>query len=77
MLIKNTACTLFARRVVAGCDIDIPPRLAGLIPGHLIEVCDLINVQRSPLFCASIVKKDPGRAKQTSLATAVANFTKP
>ena len=37
-------------------------------PGH---------VQRSPLFCASIVKKDPDRARQNSLATAGTNFTKP
>ena len=35
------------------------------------------TLQRSPLFCANIVKKDPGRAKQNSLATAVTNFTKP
>ena len=28
------------------------------------------NLQRSPLFCANIVKKDPGRARQNSLATA-------
>ena len=28
-------------------------------------------------FVQSIVKKDPGRAKQNSLATAVTNFTKP
>ena len=34
-------------------------------------------VQRSPLFCANIVKKDPGRARQNSLATAGTNFTKP
>ena len=34
-------------------------------------------LQRSPLFCANIVKKDPGRARQNSLATAGTNFTKP
>ena len=34
-------------------------------------------VQRSPLFCANIVKNDPGRARQNSLATAGTNFTKP
>ena len=34
-------------------------------------------VQRSPLFCANIVKKDPGIARQKSLATARTNFTKP
>ena len=34
-------------------------------------------IQRSPLFCANIVKKDPGRARQNSLATAGTNFTKP
>ena len=34
-------------------------------------------VQRSPLFCANTFKKDPGRARQTSLATAGTNFTKP
>ena len=28
-------------------------------------------------FCANIVKKDPGRDRQNSLATARANFTKP
>ena len=36
-----------------------------------------IGLQRSPLFCANIVKKDPGRAKQNSLATAGTKFTKP
>ena len=35
------------------------------------------SIQRSPLFCANIVKKDPGRARQNSLATAGTNFTKP
>ena len=35
-----------------------------------------ILVQRSPLFCANIVKKDPGRVRQNSLATAGTNFTK-
>ena len=35
------------------------------------------HVQRSPLFCANIVKKDPGKARQNSLATAGTNFTKP
>ena len=34
-------------------------------------------LQRSPLFCTNIVKKDPGRARQSSLATAETNFTKP
>ena len=34
-------------------------------------------VQRSTLFCANIVKKDPGKARQNSLATAGTNFTKP
>ena len=34
-------------------------------------------VQRSPLFCANISKKDPGRVRQNSLATAGTNFTKP
>ena len=34
------------------------------------------NIQRSPLFCANIVKKDPGRARQNSLATAGTNFSK-
>ena len=28
-------------------------------------------------ICAKIVKKDPGRANQNSLATAETNFTKP
>ena len=28
-------------------------------------------------FCANIVKKDPGRARQNSVATAGTNFTKP
>ena len=37
----------------------------------------LMYIQRSPLFCASIFKKDPGRARQNSLATAGTNFTKP
>ena len=36
-----------------------------------------LDVQRSPLFCANIVKKDPGRTRQNSLATAGTNFTKP
>ena len=35
------------------------------------------SLQRSPLFCANIVKKDPGRARQKSLTTAGTNFTKP
>ena len=35
------------------------------------------NLQRSPLFCANLVKRDPGRARQKSLATAGTNFTKP
>ena len=35
------------------------------------------NIQRFPLFYANIVKKDPGLARQNSLATAGANFTKP
>ena len=35
------------------------------------------TIQRSPLFCANIVKKDPGRASQNSLATAGTNFIKP
>ena len=35
------------------------------------------HIQRSPFFCANIVKKDPGRARQNSLATAGTNFTKP
>ena len=34
-------------------------------------------IQRSPLFCASIVKKGPGRARQNSRAAAGTNFTKP
>ena len=33
-------------------------------------------VQRSPLFCANIVDKDPGRARQKSLATPETNFNK-
>ena len=33
--------------------------------------------RRSPLFCANIDKRDPGRARQNSLATAGTNFTKP
>ena len=35
------------------------------------------SIQRSPLFFANISKKDPGRARQNSLATAGTNFTKP
>ena len=35
------------------------------------------TLQRSSLFCANTVKKDPGRARQNSLATAGTNFTKP
>ena len=35
----------------------------------------LYNIQRSTLFCANIVKKDLGRARQNSLATARTNFT--
>ena len=34
-------------------------------------------VKRSTLFCASIFKKDPGRAKQNSLAAAGTKFPKP
>ena len=37
----------------------------------------VFHIQRSPLFCGNIVKKDPGRAGQNSLATAGTNFTKP
>ena len=37
----------------------------------------ICNLQRSTLFCANIVKKDPGRARQNSIATAGTNFTKP
>ena len=37
----------------------------------------LPHLLRSPSFCANIVKKDPGRARQNSLATAGTNFTKP
>ena len=48
------------------------------------DVCDDVHetaaggshVQRSTLFCANISKKDPGRARQKSLATAQTNFTK-
>ena len=36
-----------------------------------------MKVQRSSLFWANIVKKDPDRARQNSLATAGTNFTKP
>ena len=35
------------------------------------------EIQSSPLFCANIAKKDPGRARRNSLATAGTNFTKP
>ena len=35
------------------------------------------HLQRSPLFRANIVKKDPDGARQNSLATAGTNFTKP
>ena len=35
------------------------------------------GLQRTPLFCANRVKKDPGRARKNSLATAGTNFTKP
>ena len=43
----------------------------------LILSNETIQLQRFPLFCANIFKKDPGRAKQNSLATAGTNFTKP
>ena len=39
-------------------------------------LCPWYLIQRSPLFCANIFKKDPGRARQNSLATAVTNFFK-
>ena len=39
--------------------------------------CIQPSIQRSPLFRTTIIKKDPGRAKQNSLATARTNFTKP
>ena len=39
------------------------------------KVCE--GYRRSPLFCANIDKKDPGRARQNSLATEGTNFTKP
>ena len=35
------------------------------------------KIQRSPLFCANTCKKDPGRTRRNSLATAATNFTKP
>ena len=43
----------------------------------VIQVKNSLQLQGSPLFCANIVKKDPGRARQNSLATAGINFTKP
>ena len=45
------------------------------VPGDRIKSNP--DIQRSPLFCANIVKKDPGRARQSSVAAAGANFTKP
>ena len=43
-----------------------------------MEIMDIVKVlQKSPLFCANIVKKNPSRAKETTLATAGTNFTKP
>ena len=45
--------------------------------GGRSEILKIYNVQRLTLFCANIVKKDPGRAGQNSLATAGTNFTKP
>ena len=42
-----------------------------------MEIMDILKVlQKSPLFCANIVKKDPGRARQNSLAIAGTNFIK-
>ena len=45
--------------------------------GGRSEILKIYNVQRLTLFCANIVKKDPGRAGQNNLATAGTNFTKP
>ena len=50
--------------------------------GHFVDDLRWVNylpatLQRSPLFCANIVKKDLGRARQNNLATAGTNFTKP
>ena len=42
-----------------------------------VALCMHLCLQRSPLLCANIVKKDPGRARRNSLATARTNFTKP
>jgi len=51
---------------------------AGLgFDGVTIELLFDFQIQRSPLFCASTFKKDPGRAGQNSLATAGTNYTKP
>ena len=35
------------------------------------------NLQSSTQFCANIVKKDPGRARQNSQGTTGTRFTKP
>ena len=44
--------------------------------GGTSKVMSFSEIQRSSLFCTNIVKKDPGRARQKSLATAGTNFTK-
>ena len=43
----------------------------------LLQLELLWSIEKSTLFCANIVKKDPDRARQNSLATAGTNFTKP
>ena len=49
----------------------------GLVTQSDVTVLYFLYVQSSTLFCANTYKKDPGRARQSSLATAGTNFTKP
>ena len=54
--------------------------LAGWVGNEVIFFCKntkALYLQVSLLSCANIVKKDPGRARQNSLAKAGINFIKP
>ena len=67
---------------VDDCGINLHPSFGAVLlqglfgPARLWQLLRDLYVQRSPLFCANIVEKDPGRARQNSLATAGTHFTK-
>ena len=55
---------------------DLMEFMQGRICKHYLSDVKMI-VQRSPLFCANIVKKGPGRTRRNSLSTAGLNLSKP